>query len=244
MKKIVLFLILYFLGYFSFSQNEADKSENVYNIIKGIVTIGDAIDYDIKLKQSQKKLDEMRQNNSPDIDCWHIDKDGSLQQNIIENCWVGGVNYGRLLCSSCKEIEYEYELKKQCVDLGLPSGTMWKANNENGYYNYNEAIKKFSKHLPTKKQWEELVNYCYWYWDGRGYKITGKNGQYIYMPADGCRVYQANNEICRVGINGVYSSSTPDGQNASYGLFFGDKKIIKISPMNPYNGLSVRLVIQ
>ncbi|MBO4774011.1 MAG: hypothetical protein J5516_04475, partial [Bacteroidales bacterium] len=45
------------------------------------------------------------------------------------------------------------------ADLGLPSGTKWKATNEgDGYYTYDEAAKKFGKKVPTKAQFEELVS--------------------------------------------------------------------------------------
>lgn len=29
------------------------------------------------------------------------------------------------------------------VDLGLPSGTLWKNSNEFGYYNFNDAVNRF-----------------------------------------------------------------------------------------------------
>ena len=46
---------------------------------------------------------------------------------------------------------------QQYVDLGLPSGTLWKAENEiAGHYTYEEAVVKFESKLPTKEQWEEL----------------------------------------------------------------------------------------
>ena len=44
------------------------------------------------------------------------------------------------------------------VDLGLPSGTLWKGKNEGGWYTYEEAISMFGNLLPTKEQFEELIN--------------------------------------------------------------------------------------
>lgn len=38
------------------------------------------------------------------------------------------------------------------IDLGLPSGTLWKKTAEQGYYTYEEALSKFQDHLPTKEQ--------------------------------------------------------------------------------------------
>ena len=41
------------------------------------------------------------------------------------------------------------------VDLGLPSGTLWKNANEGGddaLYTYDEAVSMFGDKLPTKEQ--------------------------------------------------------------------------------------------
>ena len=44
--------------------------------------------------------------------------------------------------------------------------------------------------LPTKAQWEELANRCTWTWTTEGghsgYKVTGPNGNSIFLPAAGC----------------------------------------------------------
>lgn len=53
------------------------------------------------------------------------------------------------------------------VDLGLPSGTMWssdyKKDDENrDYLPYGKAE---SLSIPTKEQWEELMNSCEWKFD-------------------------------------------------------------------------------
>ena len=43
------------------------------------------------------------------------------------------------------------------VDLGLPSGTLWKEYNENcGLITYDQARHYYGNSLPTKEQWEEL----------------------------------------------------------------------------------------
>ena len=73
----------------------------------------------------------------------------------------------------------------QYVDLGLPSGIMWKTTNEKGYYSQDSAKKKFGDKLPTTKQWEELKENCKWTWTGNGYRVTGKNGKSIFLPAAG-----------------------------------------------------------
>ena len=80
------------------------------------------------------------------------------------------------------------------VDLGLPSGTKWKATNEKNaadaeydFFTYDEAVSQFGDRLPTKDQCEELSAECQWSWTGNGYKVTGPNGNFITLPAAGYR---------------------------------------------------------
>ena len=75
------------------------------------------------------------------------------------------------------------------VDLGLPSGTLWKNSNENGFYSYDDAIAKFGSRLPTKEQLDELIDKCKWTWKSskKGYIVVGPNGNSIFLPAAGYR---------------------------------------------------------
>lgn len=70
------------------------------------------------------------------------------------------------------------------VDLGLPSGTLWKdIEEEIGLCSYDQAIKKFGNKLPTKEQLEELKNSCQWVWLGYDeiVKVIGPNGKSILL---------------------------------------------------------------
>ena len=65
------------------------------------------------------------------------------------------------------------------VDLGLPSGTLWKDQNEiAGLYTYEQAMEKFGNELPTKEQLEELQTSCRWTWTGSSYRVEGPNGNH------------------------------------------------------------------
>jgi hypothetical protein len=70
------------------------------------------------------------------------------------------------------------------VDLGLPSGTIWKDRNEEGFYDYDTAVKLFGGKLPSITQLLELKTICQWIWIGNGYKIVGPNGKSIVLPAE------------------------------------------------------------
>ena len=75
------------------------------------------------------------------------------------------------------------------VDLGLPSGTLWKRQNESGLYTYEQAINRFGSKLPERHHYVELKNECTWIWiDDYGYKVVGPNGNSITLPAAGYRV--------------------------------------------------------
>lgn len=81
-------------------------------------------------------------------------------------------------------------LNQGYVDLGLPSNTLWAEKNE-GYddklYKYYEI--PYTEDLPTKEQFEELINQCTWTWmyenNVPGYKIIGPNGNSIFLLAAG-----------------------------------------------------------
>ena len=126
------------------------------------------------------------------------------------------------------------------IDLGLPSGTLWKDQNEaGGFYSYDQAMAKFGSSLPTKEQLEELKNSCRWTWNGNGYKVEGPSGESIVLPAAGCRY--CDGSVVSVGSHGNYWSSTPNGSGNAWGLFFGSGGAYMSFTYRCY-GLSVRLV--
>lgn len=133
----------------------------------------------------------------------------------------------------------------QFVDLGLPSGTLWKSTNEPGFYTYDEALKSFGNSLPTKAQLDELKDYCEWIWEGRGIKVVGPNGSFIFLPAEGSRVCNGS-AVGEGGVMGYYWSSTPSGSKYAWYLRF-DLLGVKSVIVDTYDywrcyGLSVRIV--
>lgn len=134
------------------------------------------------------------------------------------------------------------------VDLGLPSGTKWKADNEanpndeNDFYTYDKALAAFGNQLPTKEQFQELIDNCLWSWNDtkKGYDIRN-NGNTIFLPAAGDSDCDGNVQC--VGSRGGYWSSMPDDSEEAWYLFIpfssGDARI---NNRPRCNGLSVRLV--
>lgn len=106
------------------------------------------------------------------------------------------------------------------VDLGLTSGTLWKDRNEPMQYTYIEAVDKFGKNLPTKKQFQELIDQCQFLRiNGGDYKVTGPNGNSIVLQAEG--QVSSKLEVRGKGEDGWYWSSTPQST--------------KEGPLDPYH---------
>lgn len=111
------------------------------------------------------------------------------------------------------------------VDLGLPSGTLWNENNEDSYYTFDEAIQQFGSQLPSKEQWEELVNNCSWTWvdNGRrvGYRAVGPNENHIFLPI--CGHYDCEGNFLGASSFARYWSSTPENLDDAFGIYLDSK---------------------
>ena len=77
--------------------------------------------------------------------------------------------------------------------------------------------------MPTDEELVELIDKCDWQWTTQGghngYKVTGPNGNSIFLPAAGWRY---GTSLSLAGAFGLYWSSTPDGSNSllAYRLYF------------------------
>ena len=128
---------------------------------------------------------------------------------------------------------YEY------VDLGL--SVKWATSNMYGHYRFGEKTPRPTKvgntdsyrgytyslsndvaranwggnwRLPTKTEFEELINKCQWkattQGGVKGLKVTGPSGNSIFLPAEGYR-HESTNDLMSRGEVGYYWSSTSYG---------------------------------
>ena len=98
--------------------------------------------------------------------------------------------------------------------------------------------------MPTYDQLSELRSECTWTWTTQsgteGYKVTGPNGNSIFLPAAGC---YNNGYLYFSGINGSYwIGSLYEGSPAYFLNFVSDE--FKLDYGNRYCGLTVRAVVR
>jgi len=128
------------------------------------------------------------------------------------------------------------------VDLGLPSGTLWKEQNEdNQFYSYDAIVAKYGNALPTKEQFDELRTLCEWSWIGFGYKVVGPNGSVLIMPSSG---YQhCDGTVHYEGAYGNYWSQTLNREGEAWFLYL-DLDEARVYSGENCNGRSARLVMK
>ena len=113
---------------------------------------------------------------------------------------------------------------------------------------YDVARKKWGDawRMPTYEEQEELMTLCTWELTTingfNGYKVTGPNGNYIFLPAAG---YRYGSTLNFDGYYGGYWNSKPhdDGNDSAFFLCFDDKEQ-RINAYYRSDGQSVRAVIE
>ena len=101
--------------------------------------------------------------------------------------------------------------------------------------------------MPTKEELEELEENCRWEWTTqngvKGYKVTGPNGNSIFLPAAGNR---DGSSLDYDGYGGYYWSSTPHGivDCFAYYLGFSDYRNEYVNYYHRYHGLTVRPITE
>ncbi len=121
-------------------------------------------------------------------------------------------------------------------------------NDIGGNSSYDVARAKWggSWRLPTKAEFQELIDKCTWTWTTQGghngYKVTGKNGKSIFLPATGWREGTLS---YFVGESGNYWGSTLGESNTddAYDLFFNSSNYYT-RWVNRFYGYSVRPVVE
>lgn len=97
--------------------------------------------------------------------------------------------------------------------------------------------------MPSNAEIQELIIKCNWEWTTQGgkqgYKVTGLNGNHIFIPAAG---YRSGASLEYAGSRGRYWSSAPDGRTYAYYLGFNSGGHGVYSYYYRYYGCTVRPV--
>ena len=217
------------IGYFwSSTPNGSEYACNLLFNSGGVYMRSNVRSLGFSVRLVQKKSIEERSHQE-----W-LSKDRAIQKRLAEE----RLEIERAKQKRLTEERLAYLKAYGLVDLGVPSGTLWKDKNEKGstfiglagFYQAYEIKDK----LPSKEQFEELINRCRWEWMSDGYKVTGPNGNYIFLPAEGFCTRKGN--VYYEGSYGRYWSSTE-----TWSLDFNPRDVY----MNYHNsnlGQCVRLV--
>ena len=101
--------------------------------------------------------------------------------------------------------------------------------------------------MPTKAEQDELRNSCTWTWTTlngvNGYRVTGPNGNSIFLPAAG---YRYGTEVNDQGSIGYYWSSSLSSSycRSAYYLYFSSSYFGWYNYFNRYFGQTVRPVCE
>ncbi|MBQ5896540.1 MAG: hypothetical protein IIW75_08275 [Bacteroidaceae bacterium] len=101
--------------------------------------------------------------------------------------------------------------------------------------------------IPTQDEQKELLDKCIWEWTElngvNGYKVTGPNGNSIFLPAMGT---VTGSNVSRLGSFGRYWSSLLRGDNneRAYVLHFFEHRQHLVVTLQRYCGASVRPVCE
>lgn len=140
---------------------------------------------------------------------------------------------------SISSVQIQKPSARDYVDLGLPSGTLWKKSNEDKKYDYNSALNKFGNQLPQWWQCEELISHCTWVETDQGYKVVGINGNFIFLP------FTEVGKHVRGGAGvsfWAYKTSTNNpGVAPTLCIYYGDGRAGRCSALEKYED-AVRLV--
>ena len=150
-------------------------------------------------------------------------------------------DYGDYYAWGETETKEEYT-EENCTTYGVQMSDI------SGNAQYDVARKQWGStwRMPTEEEQQELLDNCEWQWTTQsgvdGYKVTGPNGNHIFLPAAG---YRRESSLFDAVSFGYYWSSTPYesyGGNA-YLLSFGSVAHLMYI-YSRYRGLSVRPVTE
>ena len=138
-------------------------------------------------------------------------------------------------------------MTKYCTDPSkgtVDNKTVLDLSDDAAYANWGSTWR-----MPTDAEWEEMLDKCTWEWTTQngvnGRKVTGPNGNSIFLPAAG---YRYDGTLSSVGSYGSYWSSSlgtlgsPDYSFSACDVIFDSDDVQRHYWSSRYYGNSVRAV--
>ena len=173
--------------------------------------------------------------------------------------WLGGADAGSTFFVEECDIEdtltpeEDAVTEGEIVDLGL--SVKWRAYNVDAsspeelgtYYLWSEADIAQTHlggnwYMPTMEEGRELIEQCTWEWmsynGAYGYKVTGPNGNSIFMPAGGW-VHASSGRLVYFEVEGNYWTSTYNGGGYAYDIEFNQAEGVYLDPAGYIQGWQV-----
>ncbi len=184
----------------------------------------------------------------------------NLNGNGLKVCyWLGGADAGSTFfveeCNVDDSLvpEEDAVTDGEIIDLGL--SVKWRAYNVDAsspeelgsYYLWSQADIAQTHlggnwYMPTMEEGRELIEQCTWEWmsynGAYGYKVTGPNGNSIFMPAGGW-IHASSGQLVYFEIEGNYWTSTSNGGGYAYDIEFSQAQGVYLDPLGFIQGWQV-----
>lgn len=182
---VVVLLVILIVGFFYLYNNHLEKKDRERSVMfaqNSVITLSKKVDLGLSVCWAGWNVGASSPEGYGDYYAWG---ETSTKASYTKD---NSYNYGESIGSIAGKSAYDVACAKW--------GSSWR--------------------LPTEAEFEELINRCAWnrttYNGVDGYKVTGPNGNSIFLPAAGW----FDSSLRGLGTLGLYWSATPDESDPNY----------------------------
>ena len=187
LKRLSLLMVAMTLVFAGCEKGENGTGENGGGVATDTVNVHDYVDLGLSVK-------------------WATCNVGANAPEEYGNYYAWGETTTK---SDYTESSYQYHNGSYYVNIG--------SNISGTHYDAARAQWGGSWRMPTKAEFQELINRCTWTWTSyngvNGYKVTGPNGNSIFFPAAG---HRRDTELYYRGTDGSYWFGSLNESSSGY----------------------------